>query len=125
MPAARKACERLGVSFDLTAVLADYLQSYCDDNPPLWNVRQRYKDILESQEEIGSVQVFYGRFSRLWGEAHEAELKLSKAEIAEKNSGLAWASAMAKITWSHAHKMWLARNEDRHGHGEREKRDRE
>ena len=120
--AARKASERLGVSFGLAAVLPDYLQPYCDGSPPGWRVRQHYKDILESQEEVGQAQVFCGRFSRLWGEAHEAELKLNKAEITGRSSGLAWASSMVKAIWGHTHKMWLARNAGRHGHGDEEKR---
>ena len=60
--AVRKGSDKFGVSFQLTAVLADYLQSYCDDSPPDWRVRERYKQVLESQEEIGPAQVFYGRF---------------------------------------------------------------
>ena len=32
---------------------------------------------------------------------------------------------MIRIIWGHLHKMWLARNADRHGHGEEEKRNRE
>ena len=44
------------------AALAGYLQPYCGDLPPWWRVRERYKQVLESQEEIGPAQVFYGRF---------------------------------------------------------------
>ena len=43
-------------------------------------MRERYKQVLESQEEIGQVQVFYGRFSLLWGEAHEEELRCYREE---------------------------------------------
>ena len=61
----------------------------------------------------------------MWGEAHEAELKLNKAGIAERNSGLAWISSMARAIWDYAHKMWLARSAGRHGRGEEEKKARE
>ena len=59
------------------------------------------------------------------GEAHEEELKLSRAEIAERNSGLAWALPMAKAAQGHLRKAWLARDAGSYGHGKEEKRNRE
>ena len=61
----------------------------------------------------------------LWGETHEAELKLNKTKVTDRNSGLAWVSSMTKIIWDHLYRMWLARNADRHGHGEAERKNRE
>ena len=67
-------------------------------------MRERYQQVLESQEGTGPVQVFYGRLSLKWGEAHEEELKLSRAKIAGRSSGLDWASSMEKAMRDHAFK---------------------
>ena len=53
-------------------------------------------DVLESQEEAGAAQASYGRLSLKWGEAHEEELKLSRAAAAGRSSGLAWAFSPGK-----------------------------
>ena len=95
-----------------------------DNNQPNFKVRVGHKNIVESQEKIGLIQIFMGRFLCLWNKTHDFELSTTSVAKTKHNSGLSWVRGSIKIIWKWVCKMCLERNKDRHGHEEAAKRER-
>ena len=62
----------------------------------------------------------HGKKSRM----HDKELASTSVSATKHNSGSTWIRSVIKTIWQFVHKMWTARNKDRHGHDEAERRER-
>ena len=113
----REYCLKTYTSLDMTQLLSDGLHCYFHDTA-LENPRQypdRLQELIRSQETIGWDQLVFGRLSLLWTSKHLAQLTSRNISPTPFNSGAQWASTIINIIWKHVHKLWLHRNEIRHG----------
>ena len=85
----RAACEKIEAGQALVGLLLGGLARFFDDcqveffRHPAW-----LHGLTKSQDAAGWEQVPYGRFSKLWAEAHESLLSEKGADVAAQNSGL-------------------------------------
>lgn len=85
---------------------------------PPWNPNQypvSVQDLITDQEIIGWDQFVCGWISSLWSFKHSNSLLSRRRAQSPYNSGPQWTSTIVKIIWEHIHKLWLHRNQLRHG----------
>jgi hypothetical protein len=74
-----------------------------------------FRALVNSQNKIGWHQLLKGRFSKQWTQIQDQHL-LDDIDIDnEKQSGDRWLKLTLHHTWTHLWKVWINRNDDRHG----------
>jgi hypothetical protein len=82
-----------------------------------------FRALVNSQNKIGWHQLLKGRFSKQWTQIQDQHL-LDDIDIDnEKQSGDRWLKLTLHHTWTHLWKVWINRNDDRHG-GENDEKER-
>jgi len=76
---------------------------------------QSLQPLIASQEAIGWEHLFLGRLSNLWQKIHLEQLVHHGYQVTKRNSGTQWTSTLIRIIWKHVHKVWMHRNQVRHG----------
>ena len=74
----------------------------------------RYAALIESQNEIGWEQLYKGRWSKAWSEAHNQYLERTERWNG-KSSGNTWVLAIGRLLLDQWLSLWHTRNEQRHG----------
>ena len=113
----RQFCARTSVSGEMLHLMVEGLYWSIHDSP-LENVQQypqHLQPLISSQEDIGWEQLFLGRMSTLWQTLHMSHLVHQGYQITKRNSGTFWTASLIRIIWNHIHKVWIYRNEIRHG----------
>jgi hypothetical protein len=83
--------------------------AYEDEVPPSLRL------LATEQGRIGWHQLIQGYWSKQW-EQHQQKYRDSTAEDSDDQSySSSWVSTIQRHIWNEVHKLWIIRNEDRHG----------
>ena len=101
----------------MTQLLVEGMTCSLDDAPleNHQNCPEPLQPLIDSQEAIGWDQLFHGRLSTKWMPTHRHHFQNNGCTQTRQNSGIQWLTKIMKITWTHSHKMWTARNKKKHG----------
>ena len=113
----REVCKKTKMTGELTQLLIDGVYCYLHDtqleNP------QSYPDsiqgLIAEQEQIGWQQLLRGRISKQWRQLHDSSFSARSIKKTNMNSGTYWASKIINTIWGHIYKLWITRNQARHG----------
>jgi hypothetical protein len=122
-------CRSMRVCPNITKLLTQGIESflfdttfpaYYDDVPP------RLRLLAEEQRDIGWHQLIRGYWSTRW-ERQQQTYRESNLEDDQENQphSSCWVSSMQRHIWAEVRKLWIMRNEDRHGKEELMKTERQ
>lgn len=99
----------------LTTILLQFFSELCgeDRQPSTSETPQEYRKLQESQEQIGSQQLWLGRFSVEWDNIQSQYRASFLGETRPTNGS--WTSEIIQTIWSEWLQLWTARNQAIHG----------
>ena len=87
---------------------------------PCENYHPSYHQLIESQNQIGWIQIYRGKWSREWVKAHEKYARHREWD-SEDSDGPAWVHKCGNFLLERWKVLWTLRNTERHGKDEKEK----
>ena len=80
------------------------------------------EEVIRTQEKVGWDQLLLGRFVLSWATCQQEFIReLPENEIPKGYSGSVWVAAVSTDIFDFVHKVWLERNQDKHGKDSHEK----
>ena len=98
----------------LKDILFECIKAEASNRENVYHFPECYKTLIANQSKAGWIQIFFARFVQEWSTL-QSEFLSGLKKRSPRHTGDAWVTQTANIILQNVHKLWLKRNEAKHG----------